>query len=241
MTELAMGTELTREQRDYLETVKLSADSLLNVINDILDFSKIDSGKMEIEQQDFNLRGCIDGVLDLFYKKANQAGLKLSCWIEEGVPEVIVGDALRLRQVLINLVSNAVKFTHFGLITLRVGVESIQAREVCLHFTVKDTGIGIPEDKRELIFHAFSQADESMTRSYGGTGLGLTISARLVALMGGRIWLESELGHGSTFHFTACLGLPQHAPGHASVLPESAPADARAAILGGSESAPAGV
>jgi signal transduction histidine kinase/ligand-binding sensor domain-containing protein/CheY-like chemotaxis protein len=204
MAGLLAETGLTERQRTYNETILSCGESLLSVLNDILDFSKIDSGKMEIEQQDFNLRGCIDGVLDLFYKKANQAGLKLSCWIEEGVPEVIVGDALRLRQVLINLVSNAVKFTAKG--EIQVGVVQLRndktTGEIELAFEVRDTGIGIPGEKIELLFKPFSQVDSSTTRKYGGTGLGLAISEKLVLLMGGGITVQSREGEGTIFTFT---------------------------------------
>ncbi|HUB60545.1 MAG TPA: two-component regulator propeller domain-containing protein, partial [Puia sp.] len=204
MAGLLAETELTEQQRVYNETILSCGESLLNVLNDILDFSKIDSGKMEIEQQDFNLRLCIDGVLDLFYKKAYEAGLKLSCWIEEGVPEVIVGDALRLRQVLINLVSNAVKFTERG--EIRVGVVQLRkdrvTGEIELAFEVRDTGIGIPADKIHMLFKSFSQVDSSTTRKYGGTGLGLAISEKLVLLMGGGITVQSREGEGTIFTFT---------------------------------------
>jgi signal transduction histidine kinase/ligand-binding sensor domain-containing protein/CheY-like chemotaxis protein len=204
MAGLLAETELTEQQRGYNETILSCGESLLNVLNDILDFSKIDSGKMEIEQQDFDLRGCIEGVLDLFYKKAIQSGLRLSCWIEEGVPPVIVGDALRLRQVLINLVSNAVKFTEHG--EIHVGVVQLRrdkgTGEIELAFEVRDTGIGIPAEKIEMLFKSFSQVDSSTTRKYGGTGLGLAISEKLVLLMGGGITVQSREGEGTIFTFT---------------------------------------
>jgi signal transduction histidine kinase/ligand-binding sensor domain-containing protein/ActR/RegA family two-component response regulator len=204
MAGLLAETELTEQQRSYNETIISCGESLLNVLNDILDFSKIDSGKMEIEQQDFDLRGCIEGVLDLFYKKANQSGLRLSFWIEEGVPPVIVGDALRLRQVLINLVSNAVKFTEHG--EIHVGVVKLRrdkvSGEIELAFEVRDTGIGIPSEKIEMLFKSFSQVDSSTTRKYGGTGLGLAISEKLVLLMGGGITVQSRQGEGTIFTFT---------------------------------------
>ena len=241
MTELALDTELTQEQRSLLDTARSSAHSLLNLINDVLDFSEIEAHRTKLDHTTFNLRRLISQTMGYFAPQARAKNLTLSDEVALRVPNQVTGDPDRLRQILVNLLSNAVKFSHFGLITLRVGVESVQSGEVYLHFAVKDTGIGIPVDKREIIFHAFSQADESMTRSYGGTGLGLTISARLVALMGGRIWLESELGHGSTFHFTACLGLPQQVAEHAAVPAETAEVDNHAAILGGSESAPAGI
>ena len=204
MAGLLAETPLTDQQRSYNETILSCGESLLSVLNDILDFSKIDSGKMEIEQQDFVLRQCIDGVLDLFFKKANQSGLKLSCWIEEGVPDVIVGDALRLRQVLINLVSNAVKFTEHG--EIRIGVVELRkdrvTGEIELAFEVRDTGIGIPAEKIDLLFQSFSQVDSSTTRKYGGTGLGLAISEKLVGLMGGAITVQSRENEGTIFTFT---------------------------------------
>ncbi len=204
MAGLLAETELTEQQRSYNETILSCGESLLNVLNDILDFSKIDSGKMEIEQQDFDLRGCIEGVLDLFYKKVNQSGLRLSIWIEDGVPPVIVGDALRLRQVLINLVSNAVKFTEHG--EIHVGVVQLRrdkvTGEIELAFEVRDTGIGIPSEKIEMLFKSFSQVDSSTTRKYGGTGLGLAISEKLVLLMGGGITVQSREGEGTIFTFT---------------------------------------
>ncbi|HET6255564.1 MAG TPA: two-component regulator propeller domain-containing protein [Puia sp.] len=204
MASLLGETELTQQQRNYSETILSCGESLLNVLNDILDFSKIDSGKMEIEQHDFDLRQCIDGVLDLFYKKAYESGLRLSCWIEEGVPPVIVGDALRLRQVLINLVSNAVKFTERG--EIHVGVVELRKDKITgeteLAFEVRDTGIGIPAEKINMLFKSFSQVDSSTTRKYGGTGLGLAISEKLVLLMGGGITVQSREGEGTIFTFT---------------------------------------
>ena len=238
MTELALDTELSPEQRVLLDTARTSALALLNLINDVLDFSEIEAHRVNLGHTAFDVRQLISETISAFMPQARAKNLKLNDEIALRVPNQVSGDPSRLRQVLVNLLSNAVKFSHFGLVTLRVGVESIDAHEVCLHFAVKDTGIGIPKDKRELIFHAFSQADESMTRSYGGTGLGLTISARLVAMMGGRIWLESELGQGSTFHFTTRLGLPQNAPQDAPA-PASEPATGEA-VLSSSESARSG-
>jgi signal transduction histidine kinase len=236
MTELALDTELSPEQRVLLDTARNSALALLNLINDVLDFSEIEARRVNLGHTAFDVRQLISETISAFTPQARAKNLKLNDEIALRVPNHVSGDPSRLRQVLVNLLSNAVKFSHFGLVTLRVGVESIDAHEVCLHFAVKDTGIGIPKDKRELIFHAFSQADESMTRSYGGTGLGLTISARLVAMMGGRIWLESELGQGSTFHFTARLELPQTAPQDAPAQPASELATVEG-VLSSSESA----
>ncbi|HYL62508.1 MAG TPA: response regulator [Candidatus Methylomirabilis sp.] len=205
MTELALETELTTEQREYLETIKMSGDALLTVINDILDFSKIEAGKIDLEAADFSLRDSLETTLKTLALRADEKGLELLCEVAADVPEVVQGDASRLRQVVINLVGNAVKFTERGEIAVRVWVESRDVKDVVLQFTVADTGIGISRDKFETIFAPFSQADTSTTRKYGGTGLGLTISTRLVQMMGGRIWVDSEEGHGSQFHFTARL------------------------------------
>ncbi len=235
MTELALDTDLSPEQRVLLDTARTSALALLNLINDVLDFSEIEAHRVNLGHTAFDVRQLISETISAFTPQARAKNLKLNDEIALRVPNHVSGDPSRLRQVLVNLLSNAVKFSHFGQVTLRVGVESIDAHEVCLHFAVKDTGIGIPKDKREIIFHAFSQADESMTRSYGGTGLGLTISARLVAMMGGRIWLESELGQGSTFHFTAHLELPQAASKDAPA-PAAEPATGEP-VLSSSESA----
>ncbi len=206
MTDLALETQLTPEQREYLETVKTSSDSLLTVINDILDFSKIEAGKIDLEEIDFNLRDCLESTLKTLALRADEKRLELLCEVAPEVPEVVRGDSTRLRQVVTNLVGNAIKFTDQGEVALKVQVEAQDSQELLLRFTVADTGIGIPEEKRELIFAPFSQADTSTTRKYGGTGLGLTISTRLVEMMGGRIWVESEVGKGSQFHFTARTG-----------------------------------
>src|SRR5262245_25979673 len=206
MTELALETELTAQQREYLHLVKSSADSLLAIINDILDFSKIEAGRLELDPVAFDLRDFLDDALRLFAVRADQKGLELACGVGTAVPNAVVGDPVRLRQVLVNLVGNAIKFTDKGGATIQVELESLTPDEADLHFAVRDTGIGIPADKHEHIFAAFTQVDASMTRKFGGTGLGLTICAQLVRLMGGRIWLESEVGRGSTFHFTARRG-----------------------------------
>jgi signal transduction histidine kinase/DNA-binding response OmpR family regulator len=206
MTDLALETELTPEQRDYLETVKLSADSLLNVINDILDFSKIEAGKMELEETDFDLRNRIEGALKTLALRAHEKGLELLCEVTEGVPQTVQGDGGRIRQVLLNLLGNAIKFTAKGEVGLKVQVDAIEGQACILHFVVFDTGVGVAADKLDLIFDSFSQADASTTREFGGTGLGLSISKRLVEMMGGRIWAESKPGAGSHFHFTARLG-----------------------------------
>jgi two-component system, sensor histidine kinase and response regulator len=207
MTDLALGTQLTTEQREYLETVKLSADSLLIVINDILDFSKIEAGKAELENRPFNLRDTLEGVMRTLALRADEKGLELLCELAPETPELARGDSSRLGQVVLNLVGNAIKFTHEGEVGLKVDVEERDGKDRVLHFVVSDTGIGIPAEKHALIFDPFAQADTSTTRKYGGTGLGLSISTRLIRLMGGKIWLESEEGKGSRFHFTTRLGL----------------------------------
>jgi PAS domain S-box-containing protein len=207
MTELALDTELAPEQREYLDTVKMSADSLRSVINDILDFSKIEAGKIDFEVIDFNLRDCLELTLKMLALRADEKGLDLLCEVAPEVPEIMRGDSNRLGQIVINLVGNAIKFTDKGEVTLKVQIEAEDGHDCILRFTVSDTGVGIPKDKQESIFDAFSQADTSTTRKYGGTGLGLTISTRLVAMMGGKIWVESEPGRGSKFHFTLRLGI----------------------------------
>jgi signal transduction histidine kinase/DNA-binding response OmpR family regulator/integral membrane sensor domain MASE1 len=205
MTELALDTALNEEQREYLETVKMSSDSLLSVINDILDFSKIEAGKIDLEAVDFDLCDCVEATLKAFALPSEEKGLELLCEIRAGVPEIVEGDAGRLRQILTNLVGNAIKFTDAGEVAVTVRQESWEGGNSVLNFTVADTGVGIAEEKLKLIFDPFTQADTSTTRKYGGTGLGLTISARLVGMMGGKIWVESEVGHGTKFHFTARL------------------------------------
>jgi two-component system, sensor histidine kinase and response regulator len=209
MTELALDTDLSPEQREYLETVKTSADSLLTVINDILDFSKIEAGKLHLEEVDFDLRDSLGDTMKTLALRAQQKGLELACFIPRDVPDRVAGDPGRLRQVVVNLVGNAIKFTERGEVVVRVENAAQGPDGAFLHFAVQDTGIGIHKEKQQAIFNAFEQADASTTRRYGGTGLGLAISSRLVSLMGGRIWVESTPGQGSTFHFTARLGLPK--------------------------------
>jgi PAS domain S-box-containing protein len=203
MTELALGTDLTQEQREYLETVKLSGDALLSVINDVLDFSKIEAGKTELEASDFNLRDSLETILRTFALRASEKRLELLCAVDPQVPERIRGDPFRLRQILVNLVGNAIKFTDAGEVALRVQADQAEGNECPLHFSVSDTGVGIAANALKMIFDPFTQADSSTTRIYGGTGLGLAISARLVKMMDGEIWVESEPGRGSAFHFTA--------------------------------------
>jgi PAS domain S-box-containing protein len=203
MTELALGTQLSAEQREYLNLVKLSADHLLTVINDILDFSKIEAGKLDLDQSDFSLRDTLDDTLATLAIRAHKKGLELANHVAEDVPNDLSGDPHRLRQVVVNLVGNAIKFTEEGEVVLRVEQQPAADGDVELHFAVRDTGIGISPEQQHKLFQAFTQADMSTTRKYGGTGLGLTISSRLVQLMGGRVWVESQAGQGTTFHFTA--------------------------------------
>ena len=205
MTDNLLDTDLTADQRDCLETIKLSADSLLIVVNDILDFSKIEAGKVELEAIDFNLRDCVQDAVKMFSLPAKEKRLALLCDIAPSLPEMVRGDASRLRQILLNLVSNAIKFTDRGQVALKAEPESREQDQLAIRFTVSDTGIGISAQHRETIFSPFTQADSSTTRKYGGTGLGLTISARLASMMGGKIWLESEIGQGSHFYFIVRL------------------------------------
>lgn len=206
MSELTLDTRLTREQREYLDSIKNSADALLLLINDLLDLSKIEAKKLELERAVFNLRVTIEDSLRVLAPRAHQRGLELTCHIADDIPEMLVGDCARLRQILLNLLGNAIKFTETGEVGLSVESALLRSGTVGLHFSVKDTGIGIAAEKQTVIFEAFAQADSSTTRRFGGTGLGLAICLQLVHLMGGRIWVESELGKGSTFHFTAEFG-----------------------------------
>jgi two-component system sensor histidine kinase/response regulator len=212
MAELLLDTDLNSEQRESLMILKASADSLLGIINDILDFSKIEAGKLGLELIDCDLRNLLESTTRVLSVVAQGKGLELTCEIEPQVPEVIVADPTRLRQILLNLMGNAIKFTEHGEVAVAARVESEVGESLLLHFTVRDTGMGIPAGKLETIFSAFSQADSSTTRKFGGTGLGLTICSRLVELMNGKIWVESVLGQGSTFHFTALVGLGKSLP-----------------------------
>ena len=219
MTALLLDTELTDEQRDYVEATRSSADALLTIINDILDFSKIESGKLELENHPFELHTCIEEVLDLLAGKAAEKNLDLAYIVDDAIPKLLVSDVTRLRQILVNLVGNAVKFTPQGEIVIEVVPANRAARSIApgqkqdteflrhpeewlLHFSVRDTGIGIPVDKQSRLFKSFQQVDASTTRHYGGTGLGLAISKRLAELLGGKIWVDSDAGKGATFHFT---------------------------------------
>ena len=193
--------ELSAEQRDFIETIRTSGDALMTIINDILDISKLDAEKVMLEEQPFNLKSCIEEALDLVAIRAAEKGLNLAYTVDKNVPVNIIGDPSRLRQILSNLLNNAVKFTNSGDVKLNVTSQQLDGTHN-IHFAVEDTGIGIPMDKMDLLFKPFSQVDASVTRRYGGTGLGLAISKKLVELMGGKIWAESEIGKGSTFHFT---------------------------------------
>jgi PAS domain S-box-containing protein len=229
MLDLSLDTSLTPEQREYLQMAKLSADSLLTVVNDILDFSKIEAGKLDLEPIDFCLRDGLEDTLKTFSPRAHAKGLELACQVAPEVPDLVRGDLIRLRQILVNLIGNALKFTERGEIVVSVSVDQksgapetptenpSDASFCALRFSVRDTGIGIPAEKLQQIFAPFTQADSSTTRKYGGTGLGLTITSRLVGMMGGRIWAESVVGQGSTFHFTARLELQKVNP--SSLLP----------------------
>jgi PAS domain S-box-containing protein len=205
MTELALGTELTPEQQEHLSMVKASAESLLNIINDILDFSKIEAGKLDLQALEFDARDTVESTLKFLALRAHEKGLELEGHVEPTFPRTILGDPDRLRQILINLTGNAIKFTERGKVIVRLEREPGDGIFVVLHFSVTDPGIGIPREKQTAIFDAFTQVDGSTARRHGGTGLGLSISKRLVGMMGGRIWVESEPGQGSTFHFTARL------------------------------------
>ncbi len=205
MTDLALGTDLTPEQREYLDTVKLSADSLLSIINDVLDLSKMEAGKAELDNSDFDLRDNIEATLRTLALTADQKGLELLCEMSADLPKIVNGDPNRLRQIVVNLVGNAIKFTAQGEVLIKVAPCGTAAANPLLHFTISDTGIGIPAGKHKRIFEYFTQADNTTTRVYGGTGLGLAISKRLVEMMGGTIWVESRPGAGSHFHFTVSL------------------------------------
>ncbi len=205
MTDLLLDGPLAADQREYLGLVQDSAESLLAILNDILDFSKIEAGKLELVEELFDLREWLGDTLRPLAVRAHAKGLELSSLVTPAIPEFLIGDQHRLRQVLVNLVGNAIKFTSQGDITLKIQLENRDAEQASLRFSVQDTGIGIPEDRKRAIFEAFEQADNSMTRKFGGTGLGLTISRRLVALMGGQLQVDSHVGQGSTFHFTVPL------------------------------------
>jgi len=221
MTELALDTELSVDQREYMELVKFSADSLLTLLNDILDFSKIEAGKMDLDPVEFAVRENLDEALKLMRYRARQKALALEWRIASDVPPILIGDPVRLRQVLINLAGNAIKFTEHGGIDVDIACGQREGQSLEVVFRVRDTGIGIPFEKQALIFDAFTQADSSTTRRFGGTGLGLAISTSLIKMMGGQISVESEPGKGSTFMFTARFG--QLAAEHLNAIQPSHP------------------
>ena len=208
MVDMALDTSLSPQQREYMGIVKDSAETLLTLINDLLDFSKIEAGKMDLDVTEFPFHDAVVGTLKTLAERAHTKGLELVCKIHSEVPRTVISDSIRLRQILINLVGNAIKFTAAGEIVVAVEKEESTPEGVVLHFTVADTGVGIPEEQLEVIFERFTQADSSTTRKYGGTGLGLAICTRLVEMLGGRIWVESQLNSGSVFHFTGCFGVP---------------------------------
>lgn len=212
MTGLLLDTTLTYEQRDFVETIRNSGDSLLTIINDILDFSKIESGKIDLECEPVDLRLCIEESLDLLSDQASKKGLDLVYLVNEPCPSALLGDIIRLRQVLVNLIGNAVKFTPKGEVFVQVRASRLEGERHTFHFSVRDTGIGIEPDKINRLFRSFSQVDASTTRQYGGTGLGLAISRRLCEMMGGKLWCESEVGKGSTFHFTVIADVAKGQP-----------------------------
>ncbi|MCA9136040.1 MAG: response regulator [Planctomycetales bacterium] len=212
MTELLLHTTPTAEQRDYLNIVKQSADSLLRLLNDILDFSKIEAGKLDLEQQPFSLRDCVGQTIQTLGCRAGGKGLELLCRVAPEIPDVLVGDGGRLGQIVMNLVGNAIKFTERGEVEVDVTHQSSTDDSICLEFSVRDTGIGIPIDRQQTIFESFRQADASTNRRFGGTGLGLTISTQLVEMMNGRIWVESEVDKGTVFRFTACFNVHKQQP-----------------------------
>ncbi|HYM23519.1 MAG TPA: ATP-binding protein [Vicinamibacterales bacterium] len=217
VTTLLLDSDLTQEQRESLKLVQASADALLRVINDILDLSKIEAGRLTVEPLAFTLRAQIDRCIKTLAYRAHEKNLSLMAEVAPDVPDELVGDWLRLQQILINLIGNALKFTEKGEVALRVDAQERTADAVLVHFAVHDTGIGIPAARQSAIFDAFTQGDGSTARSHGGTGLGLTISRRLVEMMNGTMWVESEPGRGSTFHFTARLGLRRVGAAHTTV------------------------
>src|SRR5258708_28364709 len=206
LTEIALRTELTAEQREYLDLIHASGESLLALVNDVLDLAKIEARQLAVDAIPFSLRRCIGDAVAILAFEASVKGLELSLEIAPEIPDHLLGDPLRLRQIVLNITGNALKFTEQGSGTVRVRPEAVTEQEVCCCVSVRDTGVGIAAEKQEAIFSPFCQADASTARHYGGTGLGLTIAARLVQLMRGRIWLESSPGQGSTFHFTVQLG-----------------------------------
>ncbi|MDD1732257.1 MAG: two-component hybrid sensor and regulator, partial [Methanosaeta sp. NSM2] len=221
MTGLLLNERLNQEQREYVETIRSSGDTLLSTINNILDFTKIEAERIELERQPFSLGDCLEASMDMVAGEASRKDLTMSYDIDRSIPATVLGDPARINQILINLLNNAVKFTEKGAITVSVSGRYREEGDYEVHFAVKDTGIGIPEDKMQRLFHPFSQADASMARRYGGTGLGLVISKRLTELMGGRMWAESLVGSGSTFHFTVLVQPSLLRPAEKAAVPES--------------------
>jgi CheY-like chemotaxis protein/anti-sigma regulatory factor (Ser/Thr protein kinase) len=218
MTELVLKTELAAQQREYLTTVLDSGEALLSIINDILDFSKIEAGRLRLSHKQFDLRESLGDTMKSFAIGAHERGLELVHHIHPDVPRIVIGDYPRLRQIIVNLVSNAIKFTDAGEVVLHVVCDEASDDDVLLHVTVVDTGAGIPEEQRERIFELFEQADNTLTRRHGGTGLGLAIVRRLVDLMGGHVWVESEVDKGSRFHFTVRLRKVPAGEGETSII-----------------------
>jgi PAS domain S-box-containing protein len=220
MTDLVLETPLTPQQQEYLDVVKNSAESLLMILNDILEYSKIEAGNLVLQPTDFRMTECLDSMVRVLALRAQSKDIELSCNIQNDVPDLMTGDPDCFRQIIMNIVGNAIKFTHHGYVRMVIEKLYDDNREVCLHFAVEDSGVGIPEDKQKQIFDAFSQADGSSTRKYGGTGMGLALSSKLIELMGGKIWVESPVknklvdvgGVGSTFHFTLRFGVPKQIP-----------------------------
>ena len=210
MTDLTLDTKLDSEQRDYLQTARDASESLLALIDDILDFSKIEAGKLELELLDFSLRDSVENAVKTLAIRAQEKDLELAVGFAVDVPDSVVGDPERLRQIIVNLVGNAIKFTEVGEIEVSTKLDVLESAEVALRFTVRDTGVGIEEEKLASIFESFSQADVSTTRQYGGTGLGLAISSQLADRMGGRMWVESTFGEGTSFHFIARFGMQEN-------------------------------
>jgi signal transduction histidine kinase len=206
MIELLFSTQLSKEQREYVETARIASESLLTLLHDILDFSTIEAYQFELDETDFDLHTMLENITDMLGVRADEKGVQLICHIRPDVP-ALVGDPVRVRQIIVNVVENAIKFTEEGQVAVSVEIGKAGDSSVVLHFTVSDTGIGIPPDQTETIFESFKQTDSSTTRKYGGSGLGLAISKQLVEMMGGKIWVDSELGKGSTFHFMVCFKL----------------------------------
>jgi signal transduction histidine kinase/ActR/RegA family two-component response regulator len=230
-TQLTLSTNLTEDQRDYLDTVERSAEALMQLLNDILDVSKIEAGRMELDRAPFSMRECVESSTRTMFAAAQQKGLELGWDVDAQIPDRLVGDENRIRQVLLNLVGNAIKFTDEGFVRVAVEMQPAPDSNLIAHFSVRDSGPGIPADKQHIIFEPFRQADGSTTRRYGGTGLGLAISTGLVDIMGGRIWVDSQVGSGSTFHFTAPFTLGEALPPPRVTAPSTALDSAPLSIL----------